>query len=180
MKDHGSFYEQYHESSPYLILGLIVLSFGLYGITWIYLKNKDFESMDEYAPDSIRGAIVMMILPLIFYFLVFFLQNVVFEVENMFITIIKYFFIGICSVLIFKYFADFTKSFSRITRTPNNFWLLFFSLGLIGIIGLLLMNIYMSVFILFFFIVIPAMQSELNSHFKRFSLKKGSNVYHDV
>ena len=62
----NDFYKNYEEVNPAYVLGLIIISLGIYIITWIYNVNKNLENLDDDAPEALRGALLMVILPFLF------------------------------------------------------------------------------------------------------------------
>ncbi|MFW6285789.1 MAG: hypothetical protein ACOC16_01300 [Nanoarchaeota archaeon] len=142
------FHNYKHMSGP-LVLGLIVISLGLFAIPWIYTKNKEFINIEPDAPDPKRGVAVIMILPFIWGYSFFILRELVIKHPiTIGIEILGWSFI-IFALL--KYIFDFCKSFGKITETSGIIWFFLFFL---------------------FPITIPAMQVELNSHFQKMQIKK--------
>ena len=173
-----SFYKNFSEMSPALILGLTIITFGLYIINWIYSRNRDFEILDENAPNSNRGAILMMIIPFIWFFIIQISKNLIFQTNNLLIKSIEILGWIIIFILILKYIYDFCESFGNITKTTGKMWFLLFFLGIIGIIGIIFKIYYLIGFLPLLIIVIPAMQSELNSSFRKFSITKKHSSYY--
>lgn len=174
-----NFFKEFKETNPSLVLGLIVISLGLYIINWIFVRNKDFETLDEDAPDSKRGAIIMMIIPFSWFFIIYVLKYVIFKHPPLIIEIMEIVGWGIIIFLLLKYIFDFCHSFSKLTRTSHLFWFGFFLLGFIGIISTFLFKFYyLSPLTFFLIITIPAMQAELNSVFKSHAMTKKRDTYY--
>ena len=127
-----NFYKDFRQTNPALILGLIIISFGFYVINWIYLKNRDFESIDNLAPDSNRGAIIMMVIPFSWFFIIFIFKKLIFPSFNIFLGIFEIIGWGFVTFLLLKYFLDFSLSFGRITKTKGIIWFLGFFSGVLG------------------------------------------------
>ncbi len=175
---NSKFYKQYHQISPSLILGLTIITLGLYIINWLYLRNKEFETLDTEAPDSNRGAIIMMIFPFAWFFIMQVLRTLIFTKENLAIEIINIVGWGIIFFLILKYLLDFCISFGRVTQTQGFFWFFLFFLGIVGIICFLFDLYLLGLLFIFVILSIPAMQAELNSRFSRYAIKKENNIFY--
>jgi len=172
------FYKDYKETNPTLVLGLIIISFGLYIINWIYLRNREFELINSNAPDSNRGAVILMILPFIWFFIYMLLKYLFFRDSYLILKIIELVGLGFITTLILKYLYDFCNTFGLITKTSGFGWFIFYLLGIIGIISIVFKFYYLSPLVFFLMIIIPAMQSELNSHFSRFAMKKKGKIFY--
>lgn len=178
IREDSEFYKQYHETSPSLVMGLIILSFGLYIINWIFLRNKDFEELDENAPDSNRGAILMIIIPFGWFFLTTILKNLIFSPNNLLIGILEIVGWGIIIFLIYKYLFDFCLSYGRITKTNGLLWFGLFIISGIGIVGIIIENYYLIFLLPILMIIIPAMHSELNKQFHILNIKQKSTTFY--
>jgi hypothetical protein len=142
------FYRDYEKIGPWLVLGLFIISAGLYTFYWIHSKNKEFEIIDTEAPDSKRGAVIMMLLPFLWFFITY---GINFFTSNKYIQIIMVTGYFLVFFLMIKYTYDFCSSFGRITNTNAFGWLLLFVIP---------------------FVALPIMQSQLNSYFNRVIAKK--------
>lgn len=172
------FYDDFKIISPSLILGLIIITIGLYIINWIFITNKLLEKVDKESPDSNRGAIIMMFLPFSWYFITEIFQNVIFQEENLVIdvfTLAGWILIGF---LILKYLLDFCISFQRVTGSNSIFWFMLYFIGLIGLISIPLGSFYFIPLVFFLIITIPAMQAELNSFFKKYIIRFEKQIYY--
>lgn len=177
MRDN--FFKDFKESNPSLILGLIIISIGLYIINWIYLISKDFESLDDEAPEPNRGAALMMIIPFGWFFIIFTLKEIIFKGTYILVLgIIEIVVWGLIIFLILKFLYDFCKTYGKITKTNHFFWFGFFFLGLIGIVATTLGHYFVSPLIFFLFIVVPAMQAELNTVYKTHFLRRKKDTYY--
>jgi len=172
------FYLNYKETNAGLVLGLIIISFGFYIINWIYLKNKDFEKLDPNTPNSNRGAIIMMVIPFIWFFILMVFKNLFFDKNSLFLGIFEIVGWGLILFLVLKYILDFCNSFGKITQTFGFNWFIFYFLGILGIISIFYNFIWTIPLVIMLLIVVPMMQSELNSHFTRRSMKKKSNIFY--
>ncbi len=173
-----NFYRDFHESNPALILGLMIISFGLYLVNWIYLRNREFEALDDLAPDANRGAIILMILPFIWFFFIQILKKLFSLDSNLFVSIMEILGWGFITFLVLKYFLDFSLSYGRITQTNGIIWFFGFLLGIVGIYAVAFKWYYLSFLLIFFFLIIPAMQAELNVHYKRITIKKERSIFY--
>lgn len=173
------YYKDFTETKPSLVMGLTIISFGFYIINWIYLRNKEFEILSEHAPESKRGAVLMMVLPLFWFFFIQILKNIFFSNENVVIGILEIVGFGIIFFLILKYIFDFCETFGQITKSPGIIWFIPFFLGVIGIIGIIFKFYYTLPLLFFLFIVTPAMQAELNKNFHKIAMKKQDNNFYN-
>lgn len=175
----SNFYKNFRETNPALLLGLIIITFGFFIINWIYSKNKEFTEIDENAPDPNRGAIIMMVLPFIWFFIISVFKNILFKSYTYILKFIEITGWILVVLLIMNYLFDFCVSFANITKTNHYIWFSFFLLPAIGIICIFI-KIYFMLFLVFFlFIGIPAMQAELNSYIKKFNMKKNDNLFYN-
>ena len=171
------FYHDFKEIGPPLVLGLIIISLGLYIIAWLYSNNKDFVKVDKHAPDPLRGVIIMIVLPFAWFFITTILKVLIFGTHWIFM-IFEYFVWLLLLILILVYLFDFCVSFSRITRTHALFWYIFYVIGIIGLISIVFGWYYSIPLTFFIIIVVPAMQAEINSFFKRYAIKKEKNIFY--
>ncbi len=177
---NSNFYKEFRETNPALILGLILISFGFYIINWIYVKNREFSEIDPEAPDSNRGAAILMIIPFSYFFILFVFKKLIFGYDNLYFKYVEFFGWILVIFFIMKYLFDFCITFGKITRTNGLYWFIFFIIPLFGIIPALFFNFYWFLPLVFFlFIVIPAMQAELNTFIKKFNIKKESNLFYN-
>lgn len=174
-----NFYKDFSPMSPSLLLGLIIISLGLYIINWVYLRNKEFELLDQFAPDSKRGVIIMMIIPFTWFFILYLLKYIFLDSINLFFQIIQIVSWGLIIVLVLKYLLDFCLTYGRITNTLGLVWFIPFLLGSIGILGIIFNNVYIGLLIVPFVIILPAMQSELNQYYVRMQIKKEKDTFYD-
>lgn len=173
------FLSDFEETSPTVMLGLMVISLGLYSIIWIYITNKLLEDHDKHAPESSRGISVMVILPVIWFFLISLIQNKLLSssIPLMF-TILKVGVWGFIFFLIIKFLMDFVQSFTNITKSQPFIWNSLNIIGMIGLLGLILNKSYMYPFLIGIIFSVIGMQSELNSLLKSHNIKKvGSSYY---
>ena len=150
---HPYMHEYTHMSSA-LVFGLIIVTLGFYMIPWIYTKNKEFETIDKEAPDANRGAVIIMLLPFFWGYLMYVVKNLLFW-HPMLITL-EYFGWSFVIFLILKYLWDFIRSFAKITENDTIIWFLIFIIP---------------------FVAIPLMQSELNANFQRLHIRR---KYHEL
>ena len=175
---NNDFFKEFRETSPALILGLIIVTLGLFIINWIFLRNREFDKLDKNAPNPNRGAVIMMILPFGWFFILQVLKELIFGYENLFIGIFEIVGYFLILFLLLKYLLEFCLTFGRITNTHGIFWFLLFLVGVIGLIGIIFEFYPVATLTIFLLLVIPVMQSELNSHFSRFTIRKKNNVFY--
>jgi hypothetical protein len=177
-KNFKNLYVELKPMSSALVLGLIIISLGFYIINWIYLRNKDFEKLDKFAPDSNRGAMVMFVIPMLWYLIDLSFKKMIFRNSDLYLVIsgIIWFFV---LFLILKYLYDFTYSFGRITRTWPSVWFIPFAIGLGSFyLGNILDKPIISLGIIILAILVPAMQEELNTTIKKFEIKKNLKIWY--
>lgn len=149
LKYETEYFKNYTQVNASLVLGLIVISLGLYMIPWIYIKNREFEGIDKDAPDSRRGFVVLVMVPFFWAYAVFVCKTLI--MDNLAVEIVEIVGWGFAIFLILKYLFDFCMAYARITRTNGFLWFLLFFIP---------------------FLTIPAMQAELNSKFNRMHMKR--------
>jgi len=175
-----NFYKEFHETNQALLFGLIIISCGLYIINWIYMNNKDFETLDKFAPNSNRGAVIMMILPFSWFFIIYILKHIIIGENNLFLEMFEIVGWGLILTLLIKYLLDFTISFGRITKTNGLFWFLPFLITIILCsIGVIFKINYLFLSLIIPVIIILSMQSELNLIFVRFKINKDKNIFYN-
>ena len=168
---------EYSEISPQLVFGLILITLGLYSLHWIYERNKELAQFDSSAPEPSRGAVLMMVFPFIWFFLITFLK-LIFSYTNFVIAIIELIGYLLIVILITKYLFDFCSSFSLVTRSHFSLWFILFLFGIVGVIGISINMYFLGISLLIFFIGVAAMQAELNSFYKRHSIKHEKTNYY--
>ena len=161
-------YQNPNEMNPFLVMGLIAITFGLFIIFWIYLKNKELQLIDANSPDPHRGIIVLGVLPLILIILLYitylFINKIIF-------SYIFYFFIIILSIIIIKYLFDFSYSCAKNTKINITYWLIPLISIYFGIILLIFQYYLASILILISLIHIPLLQYCLNMYYKNLKIK---------
>jgi hypothetical protein len=157
--------------NPALVLGLSIVTVGLFLPFWIYLKNREFEEIsEENAPHSARAIILLFVLPLSWSFISALLPKVV--------GITGF---AIILVMVLKYLFDFCEFYSLLTKTNFFIYFTLFTTGALGLYLMLFNKAFVIVSIAFFFAV-PLMQQELNMLYKTYTLKREKknfyNSYH--
>ena len=180
----NKFYENYEESSVVVTLFLMTATCGLYLINWLYIRNKDFAKYDENAPDTNRGAVLTLILPILWIFITWTLDNLIFHNSELFAMIKTIGWLTLM-MLILKYFYDFCITFSRFTRSNELAWYYSLFPGLIFYVLVPLTFWYETIFVwytypfLFFTVVgISAMQAKLNSEKNIFDIREGEGKFY--
>ncbi|MFW5705215.1 MAG: hypothetical protein ACOCXG_05230 [Nanoarchaeota archaeon] len=176
---NSNFYKDFRETNPALVLGLIIISLGFYVIDWIFLRNKEFEEIDKHAPDSKRGAILLMIIPFMWFFIMIVLKHIIFSPKSPFLGIVEISGWLLIIFLILKYLYDFCISFGFITKTNGAIWFLFFLPIVPAGIGALLGYPIFLILLFLPAIVIPAMQAELNTTFNKITIKKKYDIFYN-
>ncbi|MEC8339382.1 MAG: hypothetical protein VXZ40_02055 [Nanoarchaeota archaeon] len=171
------FFFDYKLRNPALIFFYMIISLGLYFVTWMYQINKKLEEIDEKAPASNRAAFVLVILPLIWYFIVYFLELYTTTganfLSNLIPQMVKVFGWGIISFLSLMYVYDFCISFGKVTQTSGVLWYIVIYMGYFSLILTIILGfhffVYTFYFLFFPIIAIPAMQEMLNVRATRFT-----------
>ena len=171
----GEFFKNYEEKNPAYVLGLIVISLGLYVFTWIYFINKDLEHLDEDAPHSARGGMLIVVLPLIWFFLSTFIKQFINSRQFLGIEVTVYVFIYILAL---KYILDFCIAFSHVTKTKAIAWFVPIVIGTFGFFGYFFQSFVISAFVVVLVLTIPAMQAELNTTYHKISIKKNNHAFY--
>lgn len=184
MSHHGHkdkterFLKDFEETSATTMIGLMIISVGLYSIIWIYITNKSLQDHDKHAPESSRGITVMAILPLAWFFITSFIQNKILDSIPLLYTIFDLIIWIFIFFLVIKFHMDFVNSFTQITKSHTIIWNSLFIIGMIGIIGLILKKPYMYPFLIGVIFSTIGMQTELNSLLKGHSIRKvGASYY---
>lgn len=171
------FFYDYKLKNPALILFYMIISLGLYFVTWIYQINKKLEEIDEKAPVANRAAFVLVLLPIAWYFIVYFLDMFTITstnyLNNLIPEIVKVMGWGIISFLSLIYIYDFCISFGKVTKTSGVIWYIVIYLGYFSLILTIILGfnffIYTFYFLFFPIIAIPAMQETLNIRAMKFT-----------
>jgi hypothetical protein len=172
------FLKDFEETSTTVMMGLMVISIGLYSIIWIYITNKLLQEHDRSAPESSRGITVMAVLPLSWFFITTIIKTKILDTIPIIYTIFEIGIWGFIFFLIIKFFIDFVHSFTEITKSQPLIWNSLFIIGIIGIVGVILNKPYMYPFLIGIIFSTIGMQSELNSLLKGETIKKvGAGYY---
>lgn len=154
--------QNYEQQNSFKLLLKLLFSFGLYGIKWIYFHNKFFTTLDDRAPEPLRGAFILLIIPVLIYviellLLLLFTQKLA--------TLVRYNFYLIWAIFIFlslKYLYDFCLSFARVTNTNVLIWYILLYIGYFPVVFLAL-NIYLPLWTyLIPILAVTLMQALLN------------------
>ncbi|NQZ84230.1 MAG: hypothetical protein HRU03_00800 [Nanoarchaeales archaeon] len=172
------FLKDFEETSTTVMIGLMVISAGLYSIIWIYITSKLLQEHNIHAPESSRGLIVMAALPLSWFFISSFIQNKLLNSVPLLYTIFDIGIWGFIFFLIFKFYIDFVHSFTQITQSHPIIWNGLFVIGMIGVVGLIINMISLYPFLIGIVFAVIGMQTELNSLLKGHTIKKVSSVYY--
>ena len=172
------FLKDFEETSTTIMIGLMVISVGLYSIIWIYITNKLLQEHDKHAPESSRGLTVMAVLPLSWFFITSIIKIKILNSIPLIYTIFELLVWSFIFFLIIKFYIDFVHSFTEITKSQPFIWNALFGIGIIGIIGVILQQTYMYPFLIGIIFAIIGMQTELNSLLKGHTIKKVSSAYY--
>ncbi|MFP4401666.1 MAG: hypothetical protein ACLFPL_00395 [Candidatus Nanoarchaeia archaeon] len=166
------FFYNFEEKNPAFILGLIIVSLGLYIFAWIYSLNKDLERLDDDAPNSTRGAILLVVFPFIWFFLMTFTKQII--NENFVFTLIEVTVYILIYILALKYIMELCVSFSYVTKSRPIVWFAGILLGSFGMFAYFLGAYILLVFLVFLALTISAMQAELNVTYHKITMKKSN------
>jgi len=119
-----------HPFSVPLLMGLIIITLGIYGFFWYILLNRKLEKYDEDAPNLTRGVFILFLLPA-FWVLITSLISIFFN-DNLFFSIIKYIGILLLFSITIKYGSDLLFSFSKVTSRGTGAEFGLFILGFLG------------------------------------------------
>lgn len=169
------FFEDFDQKNPTYLLGLIIVSLGLYIITWIYSLNKDFEFIDENTPDSSRGIIVLVVLPFTWFFIMSFVK---FFNTSVIVQIIEISVYSILYILAMKYLYEFCITFIHITQTSIGFWYGLILFGSFGFFAPFFEAYYMLLLLIVLLLVVPFMQAELNVTCNKIYIKKNYHSFY--
>ena len=168
-KEMHEFFSNFEEKNPAYLLGLIIVSLGLYLFVWIYTLNRELERLDDDAPNSTRGAVLLIIFPFTWFFIMSYVKFLTDSIIIQFIEITIYILIYF---LILKYIYELILSFSHITRTQPMLWFIAFIFGSLGVFGYYLQSYIIIALTLILVFLIPMMQSQLNITYHKISIKK--------
>ncbi len=142
-EDLNNFYSRLYNENYIKLLFSMILSLSFYIYVWIYRRNKAFIEVDSMAPDADRGIAVLVILPAIWFLIMYFLKKYfagvpedfllqVYWIRNLADMNIHNVVIGSIETLmwlfivflIIKYLYDFSYSFARVTKSNGFLWYL--------------------------------------------------------
>ncbi len=166
-------YKRYSETSLAVTLALIIITFGLYVINWLFLRNKEFELIDEDAPDSKRGLALMVFLPFGWGLIMYVSKALIFTGEPIILGIMEIVIWGLIIFLLVNYIFDFCISYSKVSKSNPLIWFILFLLGFVGLISSGLEFYYLSPLFFFAIIAVVAMQAELGTINKQKKKKFG-------
>ena len=179
--EEEDFYKSFKEVNPAIILGLILITLGLYIVNWIYSQNKELLKLDDNSPELSRCATLLVILPVTWFTVFFLLKNTAFyNLYPEFLLFVEIFGWVIILVFILKYIYDFCECFSNVTKGNKFVWFSLISIGIIGIIGIFFKSYIFSPFGFFLLVSIPAMQEELNHIYHKADIKKTSDSFYNA
>lgn len=151
------FYTNLDEVSPFQVMFVTIITFGLYLIEWFYRTNKTLLILDEDAPEKDRCFYVLFLIPGSWFFINYFTK--VLDLRNIYVNITELVGWVFIAFLVLKYIFDLATSFSRVIET--NKWISFL-IFMIPIIG-------------------PgAIQMELNQLVQSINNKKRNKLFHSV
>lgn len=168
---YNRFYEGYNTKSPEMILFLMVVTFGLYAIYWVYETNKEFERIYDEVPNSLVGIFILLILPFAWFYF-FFMFNIIFSDVSIFFGLFETFGWIIIILLILEYLYRFCLVYADITMSDARIWFYSFFPGFLALTLGVLGVIEAFSFFFFMFIVIPAMQAQINTRYEQYELEE--------
>lgn len=175
----SDFYKDFEEKNPFIVLLLVCVSFGLYMISWMYSVNKELRKIDENAPEPTRGALLLLIFPLGWYAISLVITSLyTANILPFFATIIVPLAWIVLYLLLLKYLYDFCTSFNKMTKSPASIWFVFLIIGFLGLFGIAAGIDRLLPFSALLIICVPAMQAEMNNHFRRFRIKKRTSTFY--
>lgn len=170
------FFSDYQRQNVLLVLLYLVLTGGVFALFWIYYHNRKLEQIDNDAPNSKRGAVILFFIP-VFLTLVFFFIKTIFLPDFLGIRILEVILWSVVILLTLKYFYEFCVSFAKFTMTTPLAWYFFLYLGYSSFI-LALFEFYYGLFGLFFlFVGIMAMQEIVNVICYKVNSRKEKNRF---
>ena len=174
------FYNNYEEKSPIKVLLLMLVSLGFYTITWVYFTNRVFEKLDENAPDSKRGVILLLFFPLFLFLIMFILKTIIFSETNNYLYAIEIIGWGCIIFLSLNYIYDFCVSFGMITKSRGVYWYFLLYVEYLGLVLAAFGFFYTTFLILLTIITIPFMQWYLNYKSKEICIKDSMSYYNRI
>lgn len=172
-----SYYRNFTPYSPGKVQLFMVLTLGLYLVHWVYLKNKEFEEYTDEAPDSKRGAALMLVLPFS-WLLIMLLVKLILPGSLEFVRILNVSGWLFIMFMILQYLYEFCYLYGAITRTYGMVWYYFIFPGFLALI-LVPLGFWYTIPLLFFpFACLPAMQGKLNYESTRFSMQHQKNEFY--
>lgn len=121
--------QNYEGENSFKTLIKLLLSFGLYMIFWFYKHSSFFKTLDKQAPEPLRGAFILFIIPVSLYLLETLLILLLPELLGKILYYNFYFLWAIWIFLSLKFIYDFCCSFARVTNTSSLFWYILLYLG---------------------------------------------------
>lgn len=179
-KDLEFFFEIYEYKSPVMVFFKMICTLGIYFIWWFYQMNLKLEKVDEDAPDSRRGLVILFFFPPMAILISFVMKFLIFpdSAKNQYLVNIL-----IWSIVIFlslKYVYDFCACFGKWTASNGFLWYLFIYPGYLSAI-LYFFDFYYALPLLFFTIIaIPSMEAYLASKEKKFRQAKEHDRFNRI
>lgn len=149
------------EFNPVLIVALLIGTFGVFAIFWIYLKNKEFEQLKSSTIDSSRALAVLFILPIVFASILWILYL---YSTTLIFTISLYLLLPIIGFFILKYLLDFSCEAATLSKTNPLIWFIPFCISFAGVFIIMFQypTLYAIPFLIIPFFHIPLLQHFLN------------------
>lgn len=167
LKELEYFYENFKIELPFIVLIKIIFSLGLYLIWWIYKMNQKLEEVDESAPETRRGLVILYLFPPMILIISLILEYLI-KLPKSFVVIFDVLFWSLAIFLSLKYIYDFCTSFGKWTGSSGLAWYLFIYPGYFSIILYVLDFFYALPLLFFTIIAIPGMQAFLNIKERKF------------
>jgi hypothetical protein len=165
-----------HPTSIPLTLGLIIITFGIYGVFWYILLNRTLEIYDEDAPDLTRGIAVLFLLPSISLLIISFLT--LWFSESLIFKIISNSILLFLFVITIKYGHDLLVSFSKVTSKNIFGELVLFILGYLGFYASFATFYVLTPLTLLLLFPIVLLQTKLNLFLKLRQIKHQRRSYY--
>lgn len=169
------FLEDFEEQSFLKVLVLLIFSFGLYFLSWIYNINRKLELIDDDAPDSNRAFFILFLFPVGWSLIYLVLTRLIFSF-NIYMFWSNIIMSGAIIYLSLNYLYQFSISFGKLTRTSGLMWYILLYTGYLGVIPIFF-NIYYLVFLVIISISSIAIMQEFLNITSRDTLEKSQREH---
>jgi hypothetical protein len=168
LDERREFFQEYKAQSPLLCLLLMLVSAGIYAFVWIFEINRYLEKLDEDAPDSRRGAVILFFFPFFGWLFFLAIEYLIIGQASVILELFAMVYWLIFGFLSLRYTYDFCMSFANLTRSSGLLWYFFLYPGYVAMILIFFDFYYVIPLALFPFMIVPAMQVIMNKNAERF------------